>query len=419
MTNLIDPWILFNFMQVDNVVWYYNINQEQEWNNSKVFPTVKDLQQWELVKQQEQQLFFMARAEDCVILRHDPDPIFLSYLEENGIILPQFRRISENLEGLENEQGSGILIPYINSENIFNEEQINTFSIFGSSPKLVKYLNNKFNTRKWAITHNIPVTRGFFCYNSEDLQHAYQVLREEGFQKVVLKIPYGSSGKGLRILENEKQFFSLLRFIQRRGHAFEFLLEGWHTIDRSLNSQLLIQDEGCHLLAITEQIIDENGVYTGTNYTPRYDDDLLERYQLDIIKIGELLYEDGYRGILGIDSVLDREGKLFPIIEFNARFTQATYLLSLITKLSLKYTYIESRFVRFELTEEHSFDSIRKKLECVIEPEADDGFLIYTFGKFTTEIRTYYRVFILFYGKQRKNVEKMTSRFMQNNFSIF
>ncbi|BFH34720.1 hypothetical protein [Paenibacillus melissococcoides] len=40
------------------IYWFYNIDQEQRWNQSRVFPAVTDLEQMKLVYQQEQQLFF-------------------------------------------------------------------------------------------------------------------------------------------------------------------------------------------------------------------------------------------------------------------------------------------------------------------------------------------------------------------------
>lgn len=63
----------------------------------------------------------------------------------------------------------------------------------------------------------------------------------------------------------------LLTFIERRNIETDLLLEGWHPIKRSLNAQLLIQEEGSHLLSITEQKINEDGIYLGTDFAPVYE----------------------------------------------------------------------------------------------------------------------------------------------------
>ena len=60
-------------------------------------------------------------------------------------------------------------------------------------------------------------------------------------------------------------------------------------------------------------------------------------------RIIELLYAEGYRGVVGVDSIIDINEQLIPIIEINARFTQVTYLLPIICRFST-YEYIESRF---------------------------------------------------------------------------
>lgn len=60
------------FISGSNRIWLYNVNQEQKWNDSTVFPSVTDLQQLELVNQQEQQLLLIADQEDKVIFHHNP-----------------------------------------------------------------------------------------------------------------------------------------------------------------------------------------------------------------------------------------------------------------------------------------------------------------------------------------------------------
>ncbi|MFP3386570.1 hypothetical protein, partial [Tritonibacter sp. SIMBA_163] len=83
------------------------------------------------------------------------------------------------------------------------------------------------------------------------------------------------------------------------------ILEGWHPIKRSLNAQLLIQDKESHLLSITEQKINEDGIYLGTDFAPVYEMDKKREYEESMHRIIELLYEEGYRGVVGVDSIID------------------------------------------------------------------------------------------------------------------
>ncbi|WP_240419140.1 ATP-grasp domain-containing protein [Paenibacillus periandrae] len=394
-----------------NLVWLFNINQEQRWNDCAVFPSVTDVQKLELVYQQEQLLLFIADERDTVFFCHKSDEQFLEYLREQGVRLPNIvqvpdLKLSENMAS--NFQNS-ILVPYIVSEE--TEELVHSIPearIFGSHLDLVKRINNKFATRKMAITNGFNVTKGYFCTNAAELQNAYHSLRIAGFKKCILKIPYGSSGKGLKIIDGDKSFEVLQRFILRRSKQFELLLEGWHPIGHNINCQLWVDKNRIEILAITEQQIDENAVYQGTCFTPTYSTEILEVYRNEMTRLGTILRKTGYRGICGVDSIIDSEGNLIPIIEVNARFTQVTYLLPIVQQLVPVYQHIVSNFVNFEIEKPVDFPAIYIRLQEVLIKDKNTGFIVYTFAKYTlpNSMRTLYRLFILVFGNDNVKVQK-------------
>ncbi|MGE6631476.1 ATP-grasp domain-containing protein [Bacillus sp. NPDC077027] len=406
-----NPTELFDFAGRKDVYWYGNINQEQNWEQTKAFPVFTDTVQNELVVQQEQQLLLAASSKDHVIFSHQPDPSFLCYLKEKGVTLPHIIR----KEDAANQ--SGLLVPYLLDETIYDEPFARQKSIYGSNPVLVKHLNHKIFTRKWAEQNNFTVTRGAVCNHLTELKSTYDQLKMENFEKFVLKIPYGSSGKGLRIFKSDQEFNQILTFIKRRAESAELLLEGWHRTKRSLNAQLLIQEEGSYLLSVTEQLIDEDGVYMGTDFTPVYEEDRLLEYETCMKRLMDLLLKEGYRGIVGVDSIIDEKDELIPIIEMNARFTQVTYLLSTISRFLTKYSFLESRFKRFDCTAERAFEDILNELNQTLCPDEDGGFLIYTFGKTEAAGNWHYRVFILFYSVNQSKQSSMITTFEQFIFS--
>lgn len=412
-----NPKLLFNFNRnYLSVYWFYNIDQEQRWNQSKVFISITDEQQLKLVRQQEQQMFFLADAKDQILLRHQPDKEYLDYLILNGISIPNFIKIEEKDEFkgemLESNQ-EAIIVPYINTRQISQEalKEGKSLRVYGADEELVKNFNDKFFVREWSIKNGFLVTQGMFCNNIEELRKGYEVLKNLGFSKVVLKIPFGSSGKGIRIIKDYDEFIKTVSSISRRNKEFKLLLEGWHPIAQSLNSQILVNDDKVSVLAVTEQRIDENGVYQGTNYTPSYSASMYDKYYHEMLRLGELLKSEGYRGIVGVDSIIDTAGNMIPIIEINARFTQVTYILPVVCKLKESYKFIQSRFIRLESLEELGFNEIYEKLKNYYNCEEEqERLFVYTFAKTLLNNKTIYRIFVLFYGNDKDLVNSQCEK---------
>ncbi|MCW4643882.1 ATP-grasp domain-containing protein [Bacillus safensis] len=406
-----DPAALFDFKGRNDVIWFGNMNQEQIWDQTKALPVMTDHVQNELVLQQEQQLLLIASKDHHVIMHHQPEPAFLAYLEKQGIKLPHMIQKEDafNLRGL--------IVPYLLDESVDQDSSLEKRKIYGSNPTLVKRFNHKISTRKWAEEHQFNVTCGAVCQNADELKQTYEELRANHFSKMVLKLPYGSSGKGLRILKNEREFMQLVTFIERRKIQTDLLLEGWHPIKRSLNAQLLIQEEGSHLLSITEQKINEDGIYLGTNFAPIYEQDKKREYEVSMHRIIELLYAEGYRGVVGVDSIIDINEQLIPIIEINARFTQVTYLLPIICRFFSTYEYIESRFKRFSSSADLPFEDVLTEVTEALDPGEDGGFFIYTFGKTRADDMWHYRLFILFYHMKKDKQIHMLTKFDDMEFS--
>jgi [BtrI acyl-carrier protein]--L-glutamate ligase len=399
------------------IYWYCNLNHEQTWNESKFFPSVTDTSQLHLILQQEQQMIYLTRANDTVLFRHQPDLDFWLYLQKQGIQLPNIQIISDFHSWYRSEQmdRSAMIVPYMVTEEFLPCLQ-DGCSVYGSNPALVKFLNNKLAVRKFAQENGFTTTKGYFCGGMEQLIDAYRSLTLQGFEKTVIKIPYGSSGKGLKIIHNEEEFDRFVAFIKRRIHTFtELVIEGWYSIERSLNAQLLIEDGNVHLLAVTEQHIDENAVYMGSDFTPQYNRLLVQKYRNEMLRLGHLLKDMGVQGVLGVDSIVDQAGVLYPIIEINARFTQVTYLLPLIERLNKEHPILMSRFLRFCLIEEFSFNEIYECLNLHLEPDSSNYFLVYTFATNKEGGKTNYRMFVLFYGSDRRKVQSMMNAFLAFN----
>ncbi|WP_144502485.1 ATP-grasp domain-containing protein [Bacillus thuringiensis] len=397
-----------------SVVWFYNVNEEQYWNKDKFFPSINDPFQIELAKQQEQQLLILAQEGDSVIMKNPPDNDFLIYLMQRGFKMPKliFLNKDNTIPWGEMDNEKEIFLPFIVTKHLYDLAHKQGFHIYGAEYKHVKLINNKLFTRKLAIYHNFNVTKGYFCESINELYDSYNKLCLMGFEKVVIKIPYGSSGKGIKIIRNAKEFKQLVKYIQKRNTTFEILIEGWYSNARSINAQLLIASNKVHLLNINEQIIDSAGVYLGTNFNLTHSSSVIENYKKEIFRIGQILNEMEYEGVLGIDSIIDEKGNIYPIIEINARLTQVTYLLDLVNKFSHDYSFIESRYIRIESDNEIKFKEVYVLLNDTLKPDEDNKFLIYVFAKAKVKDKYISRMFLLFYGNSKEKIKNMIKEFM-------
>lgn len=396
-------------------VWFYNINQEQAWNQVKAFPSISDNQQDNLMIQQEQQLLLIANPRDTVLIRQDINAEFLSYLRTNGIQLPTIVKI-EDSHSIPRDilQSDTMFVPYIVTNELYQLSLARNFPLFGCKSELVKRVNDKFYCRQMIKSLGLQTTAGYFCNNLDELFSAFEMLLKQGFNKVVIKVPYGSSGKGLKTFEDQRKFNSYINFLKRRGHSnFSLLIEGWHQVDRNINAQPLIDDKTVRILSITEQLIDKNGMYLGTNFSSKFSESVLNNYRRDLTKIGEHLQSEGYKGIAGIDSIIDKDGILYPAVEINGRFTQVTYLLPTVKKLKESYNFIQSRFARLSSDKYHEFSDIYGELSNKLYPCPDNNFLIYTFASIKDNVSgtTKFRIFVLFYGNSQKKINEMITEF--------
>ncbi len=73
------------------------------------------------------------------------------------------------------------------------------------------------------------------------------------------------------------------------------------------------------------------------------------------------------------------------------------------------YSFIFSRFVRFESNSPLSFDDMHKVLQKILNVNDTNNFIIYTYANYTVleKEKTIYRVFVIFYGNCKNKIDDM------------
>lgn len=331
---------------INNKIWIYNSGIEHDWQDKKNgVRKVNNLKEQKILNRQAELLFFISDEEDTVYVVKESDPEFLKDMEEFGMKkpktavipdmdLPISRIILKNDEVLQKLKmsfsGQEILyVPYILSKDDEEICRYCGFQIYGSPAELIIKLNNKAIARRIVGEIGLPYIDGAICRSREEVEAGYNQLKAKGYSSFVLKEPYNSAGKGVFFIKDEKQFYSFLKMLRfdNENNDFEVIIEGWIDDKRDINYQIEISKEGnVKLIVITEQIISVTA-YKGSLYPPALTQQQEEYYHDCARKIGSKLYDMGFTGIVGIDSIIDKNGKIYPAIEFNARLNQSTFYI--------------------------------------------------------------------------------------------
>ncbi|USK44117.1 ATP-grasp domain-containing protein [Cytobacillus oceanisediminis] len=388
--------------------WLYNISDEQSLN-SMILPNIVDKEANHLMQYQEQQMLFLAAKEDLVIFKNSIEGDYLEYLNQwinKSVIIYNEQYHTHPMEEYD-------IVPFIHCGEAASLNQ----NTFGVEPEIGLLFNDKLYTRKFSEEHGFNITPGKICKKMKEVEDFYNVLEPQSI--VVLKTSYGSSAKGIKVLKSDIEFKRFMKVLKRRNQEnCNLAIEKWLENSTTINCSMIIDENIVEIINITQQLISENtGKYIGTNYTPNFEEDILLNYKNEMFKLGNILQRFGYKGVLGVDSII-HENKLYPIIEINARFTQVIYLNNLVENLKVDYNAnsIVTSYRNFKLKNDCSFSLIKEYLDKKLNPDDKSGYIIYTFGKIQGEQYTSYRVYVLFYGDNSEKVKELLDIF--NNIEL-
>lgn len=421
------------------IVWVLNIGAEKYWN--PVQPGVVDRSEDRIVGRVEEMNLLLCREQDILIVREMPDPYYLDKLREWGFVIPQriwvpkqsdpWTPISELVlqdvhlltELAEVAQGNDDVwfVPYAVTRL---EEQIAARCglRLAAAPSTVNAaVNDKIFNREIAVTLDLPVCQGHICGSADEIRQAYAELTEQPpyFDRVIIKEPFGASGKGLYIVDSEDKLKPILlrvaRFAKNNPGA-RWLVEGWYNKQADVNYQIYVSPDGdVDVFSIKQQVLRDT-VYIGSKMPVELDAEVRERYRECGEAIGRHLFSIGFTGVAGIDSITTSEGAFIPIIEINGRFTLSTYISFLENVLGEGKVF--SRYFKVVMDEPVDFRALCEKLErdrLLYSRDSGEGILVYTSGTLPTvkdEGSGKYpgRIFTLIVARDWKRVEEIGSR---------
>lgn len=389
------------------IIWLCNIGAEKYWSdmNTGVVDRTEDI----IVNRIEEMNLLICREQDVIILRKSPDKEYLDVLKKMGYSIPRIltpknaelltpiselvQNDKELIEELKSIAAQGEEVYFSPYAVTYMEEQIAEMAglkILGAPSEIGAKVNDKIFNREISKELGFAVCQGKVCYSIDEIREEYENLTnsEPYFKKVIIKEPNGASGKGLYVISDKEKLESNLRIIARFARKrtdAKWLVEGWYDKKADLNYQIYISPNGTvDVFSIKQQLLNDT-VYIGSRIPPDLDEEILNSYKQYGEKIGKYLFEIGYTGVAGIDSIITTDDVIIPIIEINGRFTLSTYISFLNNQL--KDVKILSRYFRLISEKPVCYEDLIEEIDkkgILLKPEGREGAFVYTAGTLPT-----------------------------------
>jgi predicted ATP-grasp superfamily ATP-dependent carboligase len=393
-------------------VWFSNINWEQQVPSATRLPGLRNPKGDELVTQMDTLQLLLADEQDTVCISGHIDPEYLDYMSLSGIRLPHIRKDSiSNYHDLMDT----MIVPYFVDRDVEQLASRSHASIFGPPADLAMLLNDKLETRAWCENNGFNMTNGAVCHHKIELIEAYErLVRRWPDSRFVVKASYGSSGKNMFHIRKPADFTHLIGYLDRqyKEEQWSLSIERWHPIRYNLNTQLFLQEGRSTIIAVTGQYPTDTGVYRGSDLHPIIPKLEEERYTQEMLRLGDLLIKRGYSGIVGIDSMVDEEDNLIPVLEINARLTMVTYTLGLRQGLiEGGYRHMATKFSDFRKGRLVSFSEVYDRLRKGTTDLFQAHFFVYGFHQLAEPSKGvyYYRIFLLLWGEDSESIQQLES----------
>ncbi|GIQ67222.1 ATP-grasp domain-containing protein [Xylanibacillus composti] len=397
-------WIAENRDQ-GRIVWLFNIGAEKYWN--PVQAGIIDRNEDRIVNRVEDMNLLLCRKQDVLIMRAYPDEDFLTQLQQWGMDIPhievpagaaedpytpiaelvlQDNLLLDRLAAYAASAADTYFVPYAVTR--IEEEIADRCGLIipHARAKICAGINDKIANRLLAEELNLPVCKGKVCRSTDEIQLAFDELEQNPpyFEKVIIKDPFGASGKGLYIVDDAARLKPLLARLGRIARSrpdTQWLVEGWYKKKADINYQVYISPNGeTEVFSIKKQVLRDT-VYIGSQMPPDFEDSVTASIHEYGRQIGNKLYEQGYCGVAGIDSIITDEDVLVPIIEINGRFTLSTYISFIAARMGI--AKMLTRYFRLQTEEPFGFLSLceaLRKENLLYDEGSKKGIIVYTSG---------------------------------------
>ncbi|NMO53358.1 ATP-grasp domain-containing protein [Actinoplanes sp. TBRC 11911] len=337
-----------------------NFEVERHWGEGELgLPTFNSPGSDLVVNRMDEFALTLAGPDDVVVLKSQPDAGYLEYLTSLGLTLPRILTpavsnpandvtgdalADESLRLLLSrlrDSGAAIL-PHGISEREERLAETTGVPLAGPSAAVAKAVNGKVYSRRLTEELGLRQPAGRWCDSidrwREAVTWARDVLAAGG--RVAVKDSFGVSGKGILVIADAGRLNQLDRMFTsratRRGtEALGVVVEEWVEKSADLNYQFTLGRDGAVRVDFVKEALTESGVHKGHLVPARLGTGVREEIEECCRRVGAALATEGFFGVVGVDAMLDPDGRLYPVTEINARNNMSTYQETLLELLEL------------------------------------------------------------------------------------
>jgi hypothetical protein len=302
-------------------------------------PALPDPASARIVAAMDELLFAGCQPGDILITRFPMQACFADYLDgigfsfahhqgrpEEGVFRKEQLSIFELLQNASPEVGELIdgadrLEPYAILPG--TEAFCQKYNLPFAGPQLPAVV--KVNSK--AYSHQLAMELGvkdYGCLVSNSAELAEQGKRALARGNILLKDPFGVSGKGNLLISTESMLERIVTHIasqERKGRKVALLVEPFFQRRLDFSCQMRIEPDGQIVLLSIQKMYNHGLAYQGSSSLRGEQAAFLERcgYFRNMEAVAKRIYRDGYWGHLCIDSMVLEDGSLVPVVEINAR----------------------------------------------------------------------------------------------------
>lgn len=194
-----------------------------------------------------------------------------------------------------------------------------------NSKELLDFINNKLSVKEWFIQNEIPVIP-FSTFMGRELLYSKLCAHFNGYAAFVIQSAHGGGGIGTFYTEN-RHFSEILS----RVETLQRYIVSPYISGISANTHVFIAEKQTVLSPASIQIIEckqQQLCYRGGDFSAfqKLPMSVKEKIKHLSIKIADMLRKKGYRGIAGIDYIVDKNEQVY-CCEINPRFQASTLIL--------------------------------------------------------------------------------------------
>ena len=311
-------------------------NAEKYWlpEEHAMLPQLLNNKKNSLVTCMDELLFVFAKKGDilCTLQSFDPDlyeylsSIGYEFLNINFAGIGEYEiqeRLFKSKVQMAKEMDIRMCQPY--AINHYTDKIMKKYSLINKLPSVDATItvNSKIYSARLANQIACNPYESIVVNNIEDLQY-WGKKTLEGNKRIVIKTPYGVSGNGNMMIDNNQIFERVVRhFVKEysKGKIPNLVIEPYVNKKRDFSAHYYLNEVG-ELEFRSIQLMNNKGFcYLGSYQSTRSDIELLNKkgFFECCEKIMKSIFLSGYWGPICVDSMELESGDIVPLVEINAR----------------------------------------------------------------------------------------------------